>query len=113
MVDEIVKGIEEKKGKKIVIVDMQGIEDTPCSYFVIAEGTSEKHVNALGHSVKDYVYEKIKEKPFGIDGFKNSQWILLDYGSVMVHLFQREYRDFYDLEHLWGDADLTYVEDLD
>ncbi len=113
MINKIVEGIQEKKGKKIVVVDMTKLEDAPCSFFVIGEGDSETHVNALGHSVKDYVREQIKEKPFAVDGFKHSQWIALDYGHIMVHLFQKEQRAFYDLEHLWADAELTYIEDLD
>lgn len=112
IVSEIVKGIQEKKGKKIVVVDMTQLSDAPCSYFVIGEGDSSTHVNALGNSVKEYLREKIKLKPYATDGFVRSEWIAMDYGQIMVHLFQREQRAYYDLEHLWEDAILQKIEDL-
>lgn len=113
IVEKIVEGIQEKKGKQIVVVDLNKLQDAPCSYFVICEGDSNVHVNTIASSVKDWVNEKLRVKPYATDGFENSQWIAMDYGQIIVHVFQRPYREFYDLEHLWLDADLKYIPDLD
>lgn len=106
IVKNIVEGIQERKGKEIVVVDMNRLKEAPCSYFVICEGDSTIHVNAVAHSIKEYVQEKAAVKPFAADGFENAEWIALDYGSVIVHVFQRHARQYYDIEHLWADADL-------
>lgn len=113
IVEKIIEGIQEKKGKKIVSVNLTKLQDAPCSYFVICEGDSSTHVNAVAISIKDWVQDKIKVKPYATDGFENCQWIAMDYGQIIVHVFQRPYREFYDLEHLWEDADLKFIPDLD
>ncbi len=113
IVEKIVEGIQEKKGKKTVVVNLNKLNEAPCSYFVICEGDSNTHVNAIAFSIKDWVKEKINVKPYATDGFENSQWIAMDYGQIIVHVFQRPYREFYDLEHLWEDADLELIPDLD
>lgn len=109
----IIEGIQEKKGKKIAVVDMRNLPDSPCGYFVIAEGESGVQVNAIAQSVKDWLNDKGKQKPYAFDGFENNQWIALDYGEAIVHIFQREFRNFYDLEHLWEDANIELIPDLD
>ncbi len=113
IVEKIVEGIQEKKGEKIVVVDLNKLHDAPCSYFVICEGDSNVHVKAIAFSNKDYVNEKLNVKPYASDGFENSQWIAMDYGQIIVHVFQRPFREFYDLEHLWQDANLNFIPDLD
>lgn len=113
IVNNIIEGIQDKKGEKIVVVNLNKLAESPCSYFVICQGNSSTHVNSIAISVKDYVTEKIKTKPYAMDGFENCQWIAMDYGQIIVHIFQRETREFYDLEHLWEDADLTKIPDLD
>ena len=112
LVQKIVEGIQEKKGKRIIIVNMTKLEAI-CRYFVICEGTSNTQILAVENSVKVYVREQINEKPFAVDGLNNALWIAMDYGEVMVHIFERETRAFYDLEHLWSDAILTEVPDLE
>ncbi len=102
IVEKIVEGIQERKGKNIVVVDLTKLQEAPCSYFVIS----------IGISIKDYVREKINEKPFATDGFENAEWIAMDYGQIIVHVFQRHIRAFYDIEHLWSDAKLTKIEDV-
>ena len=113
VLEKVVEGIQERKGKRIVSVDMSQLQDAPCSYFVIAEGDSRVHVNAIAESVKDWVRDEIKVKPYAVDGVENAEWIAMDYGDIIVHIFQREARAFYDIEHLWEDAKLTEFEDLD
>ena len=113
IVEKIIEGIQEKKGKNIVVVDLNKLKDPPCGYFVICEGDSNVHVNTVALSIKDWVHEKIDVKPYATDGLENSQWVAMDYGQIIVHIFQRPSREFYDLEHLWQDADLNYIPDLD
>ncbi|MFA6779312.1 MAG: ribosome silencing factor [Paludibacteraceae bacterium] len=113
VIEKIIEGIQEKKGEKIVVVDMSKLENYVCRYFVICQGKSNTHVSAIADSVKDYVREQIRVKPFAMDGQINSQWIAMDYGEIIVHVFQPEYRDFYKLENLWADAVLTEIPDLD
>jgi ribosome-associated protein len=112
IVEKIVEGIQERKGKGIVVVNMKKLKEAPCSYFVICEGDSNVHVNAVALSIKDFVNEKINVKPFATDGFENCEWIAMDYGQIIVHVFQRPAREFYDIEHLWADAELQQIENL-
>jgi len=112
IVNKIVEGIQERKGKKIVIVDLNKLNDAPCCYFILCEGDSNIHVNAIALSVKDLVNEKIDVKPYATDGFVNCEWIAMDYGQIIVHVFQRHTRAFYDIEHLWDDAEIQLIEDL-
>lgn len=112
IVDKIVEGIQERKGKKIVIVDLNKLPEAPCSYFVICEGDSNVHINSITQSVKDWVRQEIQVKSFAVDGLENCFWVAMDYGQIIVHIFQPETRRFYDIEHLWQDADLTFIEDI-
>jgi len=112
LVKTIVEGIQERKGKRITIVNMTKIEAI-CRYFVICEGSSNTQILAIEDSVKNYVIEHADLKPFAEDGVNNALWIAMDYGEVMVHIFERETRVFYDLEHLWSDAKLSDVPDVE
>jgi ribosome-associated protein len=112
IVSKIVEGIQERKGKNIVVVNLNKLQEAPCSYFVICEGDSSVHVNSVANSIKDWVRDEIKVKPYAVDGFENCEWIAMDYGQIIVHVFQRHIRAFYDIEHLWADADLESIEDL-
>ena len=112
LITTIVEGLQEKKAKKIVIVDMSELE-APCNYFVIAQGDSNVHVMSIATTTKDFVREHAGEKPFATDGDENCQWIAMDYGTAIVHIFQPEFREFYDIEHLWADAKITEIPDLD
>lgn len=112
IVTKIVEGIQERKGKEIVVVNMNKLKEAPCSYFIICEGDSNVHVNAVAMSIKEYVQQQIDVKPYATDGFENSEWIAMDYGQIIVHVFQRHVRQFYDIEHLWADADLQQIENI-
>jgi len=111
LLEAIVAGMQEKKAKRVVTVDMTKL-NAPCQYFVICEGDSNVQVSAIAYEVKDYVRKNANEKPFAADGFENCEWIALDYGSVIVHVFRRETRAFYDIEHLWEDAEIKAYEDI-
>lgn len=113
LVDAIVQGLQEKKGKNIVVVDLTGIPDTICGYFVIATGGSPSQIQALARSVGDKALELAQQKPLAVDGLHYSQWVAMDYADVIVHILLPEERAFYDIEHLWADAELTRVPDLD
>ena len=112
IVEKIVEGMQERKAKNIVVVNLTKLKESPCSYFVICEGDSSVHVNSIANSVKDWVREQIKVKPYATDGFENCEWIAMDYGQIIVHVFQRHTRAFYDIEHLWADAEIKKLEDI-
>lgn len=113
LIDLITEGIQERKGRSISIVDLSDIEGSAANSFIICQGTSPTHVNAIADSVRDYVREHSGKKPYNYDGYQNSEWIVIDYGDVFVHIFLPEVRERYDLEELWSDAPVTTVPDLD
>ena len=113
MVDTITKGIQEKKGQRIVVADLQGIDGAICNYFVICQGNSPSQVEAITESIGDMARKELGEKPATVAGLENAQWVAMDYGDVLVHVFLPDVREFYDLEHLWEDADVTQLPDID
>ncbi|WP_350287807.1 ribosome silencing factor [uncultured Croceitalea sp.] len=106
----ILSGIEEVKGVDINLLDLREIENTVCDYFIICNGTSNTHVNAIVSSIQKTVSKAIKDKPWHVEGSENAEWVLMDYVNVVVHVFQKHIREFYDIEGLWGDAKVTMVE---
>lgn len=111
LVETAVEGIRRLKGRKIAVVDLTTIKHSECSYFVICHGTSNTHADGIGHSVEETIKELLGVKTWHRDGYRNSIWILLDYGDVMVHVFREDARNFYNLEELWADAAIEYLED--
>ena len=109
----VIKGIRERKGRKITTVDMSEIDTAAARRFIICEGTSTQHVAAVADSVREYLLEKEHIKPYNYDGYGNSQWIVIDYGDTLVHVFLPETRSLYDLEDLWSDARITDYPDED
>ncbi|MDO5571995.1 MAG: ribosome silencing factor [Bacteroidales bacterium] len=109
----IIEGLQEKKGKKIIVADMTKIDGATFDYFIICQGNSTTHVTSIAEEMIDYVKKNDHVKPFAFDGFKNSQWVVIDYGNILVHVFLPETREFYNLEQLWADAKLTDIPDLD
>lgn len=109
----ITEGIQERKGHGICHVDLSEIEASGVSHFVICEGNSTMQVSAIADSVRDYLLEHANIKPFNYDGYQNSQWIVIDYGDILVHVFLPEERNRYRLEELWSDAKITPIADLD
>ena len=113
LVETVTKGIQEKKGSQIVIADLSAIDSSICRYFIICQGNSPSQVEAITESVGDMVREELGEKPTHVVGLENAQWVAMDYTDVLVHVFLPDVREYYDLEHLWDDAKLTYIPDLD
>lgn len=110
LITTIISGIEDVKGKDINILDLRDIENTVCDYFIICEGTSNTQVNAIVSSVQKKVSKELKDKPWHIEGEDNAEWVLMDYVNVVVHVFQKHIREYYDIESLWGDAKTTVIE---
>jgi len=106
----ILEGIEDVKGHNVNLLDLREIENTVCEYFIICSGTSNTHVKAITGSIQKTVSKAIKDKPWHVEGEDNAEWVLMDYVNVVVHIFQKQVRDFYDIEGLWGDAKVTLVE---
>lgn len=107
LVDAIVDGMQERKAKNITIVNLSGIENSVADFFVICEADSKIHVEAIADSVDEIVQKETGERPFHAEGYENAEWILIDYINVVAHVFQKETRDYYNLEGLWADAEIT------
>jgi ribosome-associated protein len=110
LLTSIIKGIEEVKGNDIVILDLRTIDTAVCDYFVICNGSSNTQVNAIVNSVQKMVSKELKDKPWHVEGTDNAEWVLMDYVSIVVHVFQKEIREYYNIEDLWGDAVITTLE---
>ena len=113
LVETITRGIQEKKGVNIVVADLKGIDGAICNYFIICQGSSPAQVEAITESIGDFARNELGEKPSKVACLENAQWVAMDYGDVLVHVFLPDVREYYDLEHLWDDATLTHIPDLD
>ncbi len=109
LTDAIVEGILEVKGRNISVLNLKDIHNRVCDYFIICQADSNTQVNAIANSVEEMVKKLTGERPYRKEGFENSEWILVDYVTVVVHIFQTEVRNFYNLESLWADADVTEI----
>ncbi|MEE9348424.1 MAG: ribosome silencing factor [Flavobacteriaceae bacterium] len=110
LITSVIKGIEAVKGENITILDLREIENTVCDYFIICDGNSNTQVNAISGSIQKIVGKEAQEKPWHVEGEGIAEWILMDYVNVVVHVFQKNIREFYDLESLWGDAKITSIK---
>ena len=110
LITTILAGIEDVKGKEITILDLREIENTVCDYFIVCEGTSNTQVNAIVNSVQKKVSKELKDNPWHVEGSDNAEWVLIDYVNIVVHVFQKHIRQYYDIESLWGDAKITVIE---
>ena len=106
----IIAGIEDVKGQNINILDLRSIENSVCDYFLICDGNSNTQVNAIVNSIQKKVSKSAHEKPYQIEGVENAEWVLMDYINIVVHVFQKQKREYYDIENLWGDAKITEIE---
>lgn len=113
LIKNIIDAIQEKKGKEIVIADLSAIDDAICRFFIICQGNTPNQVSAIVESIYDFARDKSGTKPMAVDGLRNAQWVAMDYYDVIIHVFLPEQRKFYDIEHLWADAKLTSIPNLD
>lgn len=110
--DTIVEGMQENKAQDIVVLDLREIGSAVCDFFVICSGESSTQVDGISSSIAREVRTTHSEKPWNIEGKSNSEWILMDYVSVVAHVFYKETREFFDLEDLWADAKRTDIPNL-
>jgi ribosome-associated protein len=108
--DVIVKGMQEKKASDIVVMDLRKIKNAVADFFVICSGNSDKQLDAISDSIDAEVYKKFQENPWHTEGKNNKEWMLLDYINVVAHVFRKDRRSYYALERLWGDADITEID---
>lgn len=109
--DFVVQGMLEKKGQDVVVMDLRNVKNAICDYFVLCSGTSDTQIDAISQSVEEEVYKATRQDPWHREGKLNREWILLDYVDVVAHVFKKERRAFYDLEQLWGDAEIHEVDE--
>ena len=109
--DFVVRGMQEKKAQEIVVMDLRNVENAICDYFVLCSGNSDTQIDAISTSIEEEVYKVSHQDPWHREGKTNREWILLDYVDVVVHIFKKDRRAFYDLEQLWGDAEIRLVEE--
>jgi ribosome-associated protein len=110
-IKRIVDSIHEKMGKEVVCIDLQKLDQSITDYFIICHGDNDKQVDAIAHNIIDNIKKESNLNPWHKEGFENSQWVLIDYANVLIHIFDRNYREFYNLEELWGDGEITKYED--
>jgi len=110
LAESVVNGILEKKGQNVKWLDLRSIENSVCDYFIICEGNSNTQVEAVAQSVEDVVKKETGQRPYRSEGWENALWILIDYVNVVVHVFEKETRYFYNLESLWADAEEIKVK---
>ncbi len=107
--DWVIEGMQEKKAKEIVSIDLRNLKNSVADFFIICHADSKTHTDAIARSVEEFVFKNHKENPLHKEGQGNSEWLLLDYLNVVVHIFQKEKRDYYGIERLWADAEIQTI----
>jgi ribosome-associated protein len=107
--DAIIAGMQEKKAKDIVWIDLRNLKNSVTDFFVICHADSRTHIESIARSIEEYVYKQLGEEPLHSEGQTNAEWILLDYFNVVAHIFLQDKREFYGLERLWADADIQRI----
>ena len=111
LADRIVNTLNIHKGIDIVKIDLRKLENTFCCFFIVCHGTSNSQVTSLSDYVYNQIHAELQEKPIHVEGEREALWIVMDYGDVVVHIFQKEQREFYQLEEFWADAEITKIEE--
>lgn len=112
LAEVIVKGMQEKKANNIVKIDLSKVNEAAADFFVVCHGDSDRQVKAIADSVEEETLKALKEKPRSREGQGENRWVLLDYVDVVVHVFQKDARGFYEIEDLWHDGKFTNYEDV-
>ncbi len=112
LIPSIIKGIQEKKGKDIIKLDLRNLQTRSTDVFIVCHGDSSTQVDAIYKSIEEEVHKAVNEWPWHTEGQQNSEWILLDYINVVVHVFLKDRREFYGIEDLWGDAEIERYENV-
>ena len=113
LINTIIDSIQDTKGEDIRILDLTNIENAAADYFIICSANSNTQVNAIAGNIERRVRNELKERPWHTEGEENALWVLVDYISVVVHVFQKNIREYYDIEDLWSDAKVTVIENQD
>ena len=110
LIDKIVDAAQDTKGEDIMIFDLSKIENSVAETFIICSANSNTQVSAIAGNIEKKVRNDLQERPWHVEGSENAMWVLVDYVSVVVHIFQKHIREYYDIEELWGDAQITRIE---
>lgn len=113
LLKSIIEGIQEKKGKNITVISLKKISGAVCDYLVICEGNTPTQVSAIAESVEEFVKKNKQGSPIRVQGKQQSEWIGVDYGSIIVHIFVPELRSFYNIDNLWEDAPMEKIPNID
>lgn len=111
LLENIIEGMMEKKGQEIIDLDLAKVENSICDHFVICHANSNTQVSAIADSIEKKVNESLNQRVNHREGMENAMWILLDFSDIIVHIFQKEFRDYYRLEELWGDAHISHIDE--
>ncbi len=111
LLELIIEAMQEKKAKEITTLNLKNIDKAVCEYYVVCHADSNTQVEAIAKNVDGLVKKKTGEDPWHTEGFQNAEWILLDYVNIVVHVFQKQQRDFYGIERLWADSEVTHIKD--
>ncbi|MDH5604417.1 MAG: ribosome silencing factor [Cyclobacteriaceae bacterium] len=110
LIQSVVKGMKEKKATDIIVMDLRETNNSVADFFVICTGNSDTQIDAISSSIDDIVYKECNENPWHIEGKSTKEWMLIDYITVVAHVFKKEKRDFFNLENLWGDARVELIK---
>lgn len=113
LADSVVFGMQEKKAQNITIIDLRKLKEAVADYFIICSANSDTQVDSIHDSIDEFVFKNEKLHPWRTEGEKQKEWIIVDYGDVVAHVFRKDKRPFYNLEELWGDGIITKIENLD
>ena len=113
LLSTIIDGLQDSKAHNIQIIDMRKLEDAAFQYFVVCEGTSSTQVSGIANTLTKHVQDSIGQRNQDSVGMSNCLWVAIDYGYILVHIFQPEVREFYSLETLWEDARITKIEEIE
>lgn len=111
LLGELINGMQEVKAKDIVVLDLKKVNHAMADYFLICHGSSSTQVEAISRSVEKETLKSLGVRPAHTEGARNSQWILMDYFDIIVHIFSAEAREYYSIEELWADAEFKRVEE--
>lgn len=110
LLNQIIDAIQDTKGEDIMVFDLTKIENSVAETFIICSGNSNTQVAAIAGNIEKKVRNELKERPWHVEGTENALWVLIDYVSIVVHVFQKHIREYYEIEELWGDAKITKIE---
>jgi ribosome-associated protein len=113
LIDTIIDGVQDVKGHQITVLNLSELPNAVADFFIICSGDSSTQVEAIAQSVVRKTRKDLKEKPWHEEGTRNAEWVLLDYVNVVVHIFYKDIREFYNLESLWADAEQINIPDID